>query len=121
MLDFFLHQPLELVSVFFLPCSFDIAQNFQAAHPYLFLILAPGLMLTIMPSLILTTDERIRAVEAIIDYEFVDKTHLEKALAAAGATTAPEGNKPGALLGDGLLRLVIDKDSLELGYSTGET
>lgn len=78
-------------------------------------------MLTIMPSLILTTDERIRAVEAIIDYEFVDKTHLEKALAAAGATTAPEGNKPGALLGDGLLRLVIDKDSLELGYSTGET
>ncbi|CAG8091517.1 unnamed protein product [Penicillium salamii] len=72
-----------------------------------------------MVSLILTTDERIRAVEAIIDYEFVDKTHLEKALAAAGATKDPEGNKPGAALGDAQLKIVIIMDGLRSGHSIG--
>ncbi|CAG8926855.1 unnamed protein product [Penicillium salamii] len=73
-----------------------------------------------MPSLKLTTDERIRAVEAIIDYEFMHKTHLETALAAAGATTAREGNKRGAALGDAQLKTVIIMDSLRLGHSTGD-
>ncbi|KAJ5785507.1 uncharacterized protein N7503_010719 [Penicillium pulvis] len=53
------------------------------------------------------TAERIRAVEAILGYEFNDKALLRKALEAAGATMAREGNKPLALIGDAILRLVL--------------
>jgi ribonuclease-3 len=60
----------------------------------------------------LTTDERIRAVEAIINYVFHDTSLLVKALEAAGATMASEGNKPLALIGDAALRLVL----YEVGY-----
>lgn len=55
----------------------------------------------------LSTAERIRAVEIIINYEFHDKFLLVKALEAAGATMASQGNKRLALIGDAALRLVI--------------
>ncbi|KAJ6093513.1 hypothetical protein N7486_008802 [Penicillium sp. IBT 16267x] len=59
-----------------------------------------------------TTAERIRAVEVIINYEFYDKSLLMKALEAAGATIASQGNKRLTLIGDAALRLVI----YEFGY-----
>ncbi|CAG8371369.1 unnamed protein product [Penicillium salamii] len=65
----------------------------------------------------LTTNERIRAVEAIIDYEFVDNTLLERALEAAGASFVSQGNKRLALIGDAALRLVLYEASYESGYS----
>ncbi|CAG7955723.1 unnamed protein product [Penicillium salamii] len=71
-----------------------------------------------MPSF--TTNERIRAVEDIIDYEFVDNTLLEDALEAAGVTMASEGNKRLALIGDAALRLVLYQASYMLGYSIGQ-
>ncbi|KAJ6096104.1 hypothetical protein N7486_006850 [Penicillium sp. IBT 16267x] len=61
---------------------------------------------------VISTAERIRAVEAISGYELNDKALLVKALEAAGATMAREGNKPLALIGDAILRLIIH----ELGY-----
>ncbi|KAJ5337364.1 uncharacterized protein N7506_005386 [Penicillium brevicompactum] len=63
-----------------------------------------------MPSF--TTAERIHAVEVIINYEFHDKYLLVKALEAAGATMAGQGNKRLALIGDAALRLVL----YEFGY-----
>lgn len=60
----------------------------------------------------LTTAERIRAVEFIINYEFHDKALLLEALEAAGAGMAREGHKRKALIGDAALRLVL----YELGY-----
>lgn len=60
----------------------------------------------------LTTAERIRAVEVIINYEFDDKSLLVKALEAAGATVASQGNKRLALIGDAALRLIL----YEFGY-----
>lgn len=59
-----------------------------------------------------TTAERIRAVEVILNYEFHDKSLLVKALEAAGATMASQGNKRLALIGDAALRLVL----YEFGY-----
>lgn len=59
-----------------------------------------------------TTAERIRAVEGIIGYESQDKSLLLKALEAAGATAASQGNKRLALIGDAALRLVL----YEFGY-----
>ncbi|KAJ5464917.1 uncharacterized protein N7458_000603 [Penicillium daleae] len=59
-----------------------------------------------------TTAERIRAVEVIINYAFHDKSLLVKALEAAGATMASQGNKRLALIGDAALRLVL----YEFGY-----
>ncbi|KAJ6111046.1 hypothetical protein N7486_003281 [Penicillium sp. IBT 16267x] len=59
-----------------------------------------------------TTAERISAVEVIINYEFHDKSLLVKALEAAGATMASQGNKRLALIGDAALRLVL----YEFGY-----
>lgn len=59
-----------------------------------------------------TTAERTRAVEVIINYEFHDKSLLVKALEAAGATMASQGNKRLALIGDAALRLVL----YEFGY-----
>lgn len=56
---------------------------------------------------ILSTAERIRALEAILAYEFNDMALPRKALEAAGATMAREGNKPLALIGDAILRLVL--------------
>lgn len=61
----------------------------------------------------LMTDERIRAVEDIINYEFRDKSLLIKALEAAGATMASQGNKRLALIGDAALRLVLYECSYE--------
>jgi ribonuclease-3 len=61
---------------------------------------------------ILTTAERIRAVELIINYVFHDKSLLLRALEAAGATMASQGNKRLALIGDAALTLVL----YELGY-----
>ncbi|OOQ88755.1 RNAse III [Penicillium brasilianum] len=61
---------------------------------------------------ILTTAERIRAVELIINYVFHDQSLVLRALEAAGATMASEGNKRLALIGDAALRLVL----YELGY-----
>ncbi|KAJ6109868.1 hypothetical protein N7486_002103 [Penicillium sp. IBT 16267x] len=58
-----------------------------------------------------TTAERIRAVEVIINYEFHDKSLLVKALEAAGATMASQGNKRLALIGDAALRLVLYPDT----------
>ncbi|KAJ5871959.1 uncharacterized protein N7529_004312 [Penicillium soppii] len=68
----------------------------------------------------LTTAERIRAVEHIIDYEFHDKALLEKALGAAGATADPEGNKRIALVGDAVLRLAHHDSCYQDQASTGE-
>lgn len=59
------------------------------------------------------TAERIRAVEAISGYEFNDKAILTRALEAAGATMARQGNKPLALIGDAILRLVLYEIHLE--------
>ncbi|KAJ5080947.1 hypothetical protein N7456_013657 [Penicillium angulare] len=62
--------------------------------------------------LILTTAERISAAEAIIGYVFHNDQLLVKALEAAGATPAAQGNKRLALIGDAALRLIL----YELGY-----
>jgi ribonuclease-3 len=59
-----------------------------------------------------TTAERIRVVEGIMNYEFHNKSLLVKALEAAGATMASQGNKRLALIGDAALRLVL----YEFGY-----
>ncbi|OQD75521.1 hypothetical protein PENDEC_c007G02304 [Penicillium decumbens] len=64
-----------------------------------------------------TTAERIRAVEGIIGYEFQEKSLLLKALEAAGATAASQGNKRLALIGDAALRLVL----YEFGYEDQAT
>lgn len=69
----------------------------------------------------LPTAERIRAVEAILGYEFIDKRLLIKALEAAGATMAREGNKPVALIGDAILRLVLYELRYEEEASIRET
>ena len=61
---------------------------------------------------LLAINERIRAVEDIMNYEFHDKYHLVKALEAAGATMASQGNKRLALIGDAALRLAL----YELNY-----
>lgn len=66
----------------------------------------------------LATDERIRA---IINYEFHDKSLLMKALEAAGATMASEGNKRLTLIGDAALRLVLYEVGYEDEASTRET
>ena len=51
--------------------------------------------------------ESIKKIEAIIGYEFNDKTLLEKSLQSAGFGPHREGNKPLALIGDAALRLVL--------------
>jgi ribonuclease-3 len=68
-----------------------------------------------------TTAERIRAVEGIINYEFHSKSLLAKALEAAGATMASQGNKRLALIGDAALRLVLYEFGYEDEATTRET
>lgn len=69
----------------------------------------------------LTTAERIHAVEDIINYDFRDKSLLVKALEAAGATMAHQGNKRLALIGDAALRLILYELGYEMEASIGET
>ncbi|KAJ6108305.1 hypothetical protein N7523_009628 [Penicillium sp. IBT 18751x] len=68
----------------------------------------------------LTTAERIHAVEVIIDYVFRDKSLLLRALEAAGATMASQGNKRLALIGDAALRLVLYESRYENEASIGD-
>lgn len=67
-----------------------------------------------VPMSTLFHDARVQAVEKVIGYTFVDPLILRAALQAAGHLAA-DGNKPLALLGDALLRLVFT----EVGYKTG--
>ncbi|KAJ5263819.1 hypothetical protein N7478_011424 [Penicillium angulare] len=60
----------------------------------------------------LTANDRIRAVEAIINYGFHNPQFIANALKAAGSSGAAQGNKRLALIGDAVLRLVL----YELGY-----
>lgn len=69
----------------------------------------------------ITTAERIHAVEDIVNYDFRDKRFLVKALEAAGATMAHQGNKRLALIGDAVLRLVLCELCYETEASIGET
>lgn len=67
------------------------------------------------------TGERIRVVEVIINYEFHDESLLVKALEAAGATMASQGNKRLAFTGDAALRLVLYEFGYEDEASSRET
>lgn len=64
--------------------------------------------------------DRVQAVEKIIGYNFVNPVNLRGALQAAGhlgGLHLPDGNKPLALLGDALLRLVL----AEAGFQNSST
>lgn len=65
--------------------------------------------------------ESIRAIEAILSYEFHDKFLLDKAFEAAGATMTVGGNQRLALIGDAALRLVLYELGYERNASTCET
>lgn len=64
-------------------------------------------------------EARISATEDIIDYVCRDKELLRKALAAAGATTDSQGNKPLALIGDGCMKVAFYERGYENEAATG--
>ncbi|KAJ6003609.1 hypothetical protein N7522_006301 [Penicillium canescens] len=64
--------------------------------------------------------ESIRAIESILNYEFHDKSLLDKAFEAPGATEARGGHQRQALIGDAALKLVLTELGYEGNASTGE-
>ncbi|KAJ5517495.1 hypothetical protein N7527_009055 [Penicillium freii] len=64
--------------------------------------------------------ESIRAIESILNYEFHDKSLLDKAFEAPGATEARGGHQRQALIGDAALKLVLTELGYESNASTGK-
>jgi hypothetical protein len=62
----------------------------------------------------------VAAVEAIMGYHFNHPTKLWLALQAAGSGIGgPDGNKPGAMIGDAVMRLIIVDDLAATGRTRG--
>lgn len=66
-------------------------------------------------------NDHIRSVEKILGYEFDDPSRLEEALRLAGSgTRLPDGNKPMALIGDSVIKMILVTKGYEKGDSPGK-
>ena len=63
--------------------------------------------------------ETIREIENLLRYEFNDKILLDMSLQAAGFTSAPEGHKRLALIGEPVMKLELYLDVFGRKLSTG--
>lgn len=72
-------------------------------------------------------ENTVHGIEDVVGYDFKDRNLLSEAITAAGSIVGagsrhfPDGNKRLAVLGDGVLRLVLAEDWYEGDGTRGKT